>query len=279
MYSDDDLTAIFDFADSKGLPVAVHSLMYYGLKRALKYPVHSMEHITSDAAVSDADIQTMARKKVSIIPTLLVGQTFAFRERYDTLPRAFAVNSIENEIKIRDEYLSGGAPAGYDPDLHKLNLETVKWFRDPGCLEMPKQKKFLTDPEIAFGGLVNGAANLRRMRNAGVRIGCGTDSGVPFHYHGSLWREMGMMSRAGFRNDEILRFATMNNAAILGLSDALGSLQEGKTADIAVLKENPLRNIEALRSPVLVVAGGTLRYSAGELKPGGNQEGGNEYAV
>lgn len=278
-YSDDDLAAIFDFAESNGLPVAVHSLMHFGLKRALNYPVHSMEHITSDAAVSDAEIMTMARKKVSIVPTLLIGQMVSFRERYDVLPREYSTPSIQKELALRDEYLAGGAPAGYDADLHALNLETRVWFRDPGCAEMPKQGKFMCDPEVCFGVLLHGTGNLRRMRNAGVRIGCGTDSGVPLHYHGSLVREMEMMARAGFRNDEILRFATINNAGILGLSDAIGALKKGMRADLAVLGGNPLAEIGAVRSPLLVVSGGAVRYSAAELKPGEKREGGGAYAI
>jgi imidazolonepropionase-like amidohydrolase len=279
VYDDEDLKAIFDFAESKGLPVAVHSIMYYGLRRALKYPVHSMEHITGDAVVSDADIQTMARKKVSIIPTLLIGPTFAFRERYETLPRAFATAVIESELKIRDEYLAGGAPRGFDPDLHALNLESIKWFKDPGCAGMPKEGKFLTDPEIGFNYMLNAPVNIRKMRNAGVRIGCGTDSGVPFHYHGALWREMELMSRVGFRNDEILRFATLNNAAIIGAEDAVGSLKEGKCGDLVVLKDNPLQKIGAVRSPLLVIAGGTIKYSAAALKKDMKLEGKNSYAI
>ncbi|MBN1497348.1 MAG: amidohydrolase family protein [Spirochaetes bacterium] len=279
VYSDDDLKTIFDFADSNGLPVAVHSLRYYGLKRALQYPVHSMEHITSDAVISDADIRTMARKKVSIVPTLIIGQTFAFRERYEAIPRAYETPFIKNELAIRDEYVFRGEHRNYDADLHRLNIESIQWFRDPGCAAMPKEKKFLTDPEVGFNCLLNGPVNARRMRNAGIRIGCGTDSGVPLHYHGSLWREMEMMTRIGFRNDEVLRSATINNAGILGAADAIGSLREGKRADILVLKDNPLRAIEALRSPLLVLSGGKVRYSAVDLKQNGAEAGDNAYAV
>jgi imidazolonepropionase-like amidohydrolase len=279
VYSDDDLKAIFDFAEKKNLPVAVHSIMYYGFKRALQYPVHSMEHITSDEYINDADIRTMVRKKIAIVPTLLVGQNESFRERFEVMPGAFKTPFIENELKIKYDYLFNGDHRAYDPDLHKLNLETINWFKNPGCSAMPKEKKFLTDPEIAFNYLVHGPANIRKMRDAGVLIGCGTDSGVPFHYHGTLWREMEMMSRIGFRNDVILRFATINNAVIIGAGDSIGSLQEGKFADMVVLKENPLQKIEACRSPQLVMIGGTVKSSAVALQKDAGSGGKNSYTI
>jgi imidazolonepropionase-like amidohydrolase len=279
VYSDDDLKVIFNFAEKKNLPVAVHSIMYYGLKRALQYPVRSMEHITSDAYVTDEDIRAMVRKKVAIVPTLVVGQNESFRERFEAMPWAFKTPYIENELKIKYDYFFNGDHRAYDPYLHKLNLETINWFKNPGCSAMPKEKKFLTDPEIAFNYLVHAPVNIRKMRDAGVLIGCGTDSGVPFHYHGTLWREMEMMSRIGFRNDAILRYATVNNAAIIGSEDSVGSLQEGKFADMALLKENPLQKIEACRSPQLVLIGGAIKSSAAALQKDAGSGGINSYTI
>jgi imidazolonepropionase-like amidohydrolase len=279
VYSDDDLRVIFDFAEKKRLPVAVHSLMYNGLKRALQYPVHSMEHITGDAYVTDADVRTMVQKKISIVPTLVVGQNESFRERFEVMPAAFKTPYIENELKIKYDYLFNGDLRAYDPYLHKLNLEIINWFKNPGCSAMPKEKKFLTDPELAFNYLVHAPVNLRKMRDAGVLIGCGTDAGVPFHYHGTLWREMEMMSRIGFRNDMILRYATVNNAAIIGAGDSVGSLQENKFADLVLLKENPLQKIEACRSPLLVLIGGRIKSSAAELQKEAGAAGNNSYTL
>jgi imidazolonepropionase-like amidohydrolase len=96
------------------------------------------------------------------------------------------------------------------------------------------------------------------MKQAGVLIGCGTDSGAPFMSHGTLWREMEMLARVGFSNEEILQCATINNARILQMADKKGTIEKGKFADMVVLKENPLEKIEACRSLQRVIKEGRV---------------------
>ncbi|TFH41207.1 MAG: twin-arginine translocation signal domain-containing protein [Chrysiogenales bacterium] len=279
VYDDDDLKAIFDFAEKKGMPVAAHTLMHYGMKRVLNYPINSLEHITGDADVADGEIDLMRKKGVVIVPTLQIGHNFAFRERYAGLPERYATPFIENELRIKYDYLSRGNHGAYDPHLHRLNMESIGWFRDPGCEEMPNQKKYMTDPEIGFEYLVHGPSNARRMKDAGVLMGCGTDSGVPCHYHGSLWREMEFMSRAGFSSREIVRMATADNAAIIGMKDSIGRIEEGMRADLALFREDPLMKIEALRDPLLVLIDGRVKAGGDALRHRDDAAGVGHYAL
>jgi imidazolonepropionase-like amidohydrolase len=68
------------------------------------------------------------------------------------------------------------------------------------------------------------------MHQAGILIRCGTDAGVPFDYHRTVWREMDLFSMAGFRPGEVLWGATLNNAKILGIEDKTGSPDAGRRA-------------------------------------------------
>jgi imidazolonepropionase-like amidohydrolase len=116
----------------------------------------------------------------------------------------------------------------------------------------------MANPEIYFNILLLGPKNLLAMRDAGILIGCGTDAGVPFAYHGTLWQEMEMLHRVGLSNKEVLRSATINNAKIVGMADKIGTIDVGKYADLVILEENPLEKIEACRKPQTVVKDGKI---------------------
>lgn len=53
--------------------------------------------------------------------------------------------------------------------------------------------------------------------------------------------------------------ATRNGAEMLGMEDELGTIEEGKLADVIVVAGNPLADIEALKRVYAVIKGG-VRY-------------------
>ncbi|HXW85624.1 MAG TPA: amidohydrolase family protein, partial [Candidatus Binataceae bacterium] len=55
-------------------------------------------------------------------------------------------------------------------------------------------------------------------------------------------------AEAGASPALILRAATLDNAAALGLSRDLGSIEVGKSADLLLLKANPLAGVSAYDS-------------------------------
>jgi imidazolonepropionase-like amidohydrolase len=57
----------------------------------------------------------------------------------------------------------------------------------------------------------------------------------------------------------VLRAATVHPARWLKRDHEIGSLEVGRRADIVLAGADPLRDMTALRSPVLVVQGGTVR--------------------
>jgi imidazolonepropionase-like amidohydrolase len=52
--------------------------------------------------------------------------------------------------------------------------------------------------------------------------------------------EAGKMVRAGLSGEDALAMVTINTAALLGIDDRVGSLEEGKDADLVIWSENPL---------------------------------------
>jgi len=87
--------------------------------------------------------------------------------------------------------------------------------------------------------------DLRRVRDAGVNVVLGTDVGGDSYILGglSLHEEMQLMQMGGFEPVEIIRMATLNGAKMLDIDNEYGSLEEGKYADLVLLRENPLEDI------------------------------------
>jgi imidazolonepropionase-like amidohydrolase len=57
---------------------------------------------------------------------------------------------------------------------------------------------------------------------------------------------------------EALQTATLNPATYLGLSDMLGTVEQGKKADLVLLEANPLENISNTKKINAVILNGSL---------------------
>ena len=83
----------------------------------------------------------------------------------------------------------------------------------------------------------------------------GTDLMVPGILPGfSVHEEMAIWQEAGIAPADVLRSATMVPAQFMGLGDRLGSVSEGKTASLALVRANPLddvRNAEQIEGVFL----------------------------
>lgn len=89
----------------------------------------------------------------------------------------------------------------------------------------------------------------RRMREADITIMTGSDLGGRDVYPGSsLWDELGYLAEAGFTAAEILRAACWSPPVFLGLSDNYGRIVPGYRASLVLLADNPLEDIDNIRS-------------------------------
>ena len=84
-------------------------------------------------------------------------------------------------------------------------------------------------------------------REAGVKIIMGTDAGTPYNFHGENINEPLLMIEQGFTPMETLIACTSRSADLLGLSDTIGSLTEGKLADMLVVEGNVPSDFKILK--------------------------------
>ncbi len=103
------------------------------------------------------------------------------------------------------------------------------------------------------------------MHDAGVPVGAGTDTPIALAAPGySLHSELEMLVRAGLSTMEALEAATVRPAEFFGLSAEMGTIAEGRLADLVLLSGNPLDDITNSRTVEAVVTKGEL-LSRGEL--------------
>lgn len=167
------------------------------------------------------------------------------------------VDTIEHGCILNDELI--------DMFLHNSNSLRGWSALEPtlsACLPMKylsQETLNMTDIQMqnsvpVIEGMVNGA---KQAHEAGIKVGVGTDTAMPFVTQYGTWREMQLFNLfAGFTPAEAFHAGTQVTAEILGVSDETGSIKVGKSADLLILDENPADNLRTLEKPLLVVAAG-----------------------
>ena len=88
---------------------------------------------------------------------------------------------------------------------------------------------------------------VNEYKNRGGRVTTGSDSGFFYQLYGFAYiRELELLREAGFHPLEVIRSATLYGAETLGMDEQIGSVEEGKLADIVLIEENPLANFKVL---------------------------------
>jgi imidazolonepropionase-like amidohydrolase len=125
-------------------------------------------------------------------------------------------------------------------------------------LEMAQCAGVLTPAQIEKAMLVGAKIKeaLARTHKAGVTIAFGTDMGVG--PHGQNAREFGFLVEAGLRSREAIKAATANAAKLLDLSDEIGTIAPGKSADLIAVDSSPLDDVSVLARVAFVMARGNV---------------------
>ena len=101
---------------------------------------------------------------------------------------------------------------------------------------------------------------LKEMHDAGVGILAGTDSPFGFFLHHELY----LFVEYGLTPLEALQTATINPAKYLNMTESLGTIEEGKIADLIILNENPLNDIHNINDIKAVLLNGK-QFDRGKL--------------
>lgn len=236
--SDECFAALVEVGRERHVPVAMHHTERAGFLKGITMGVDTLEHCAMDE-LADEDIERFVSAGMAVVPTIK-----AFGD-YLEIPEIL-------------DFLHSEGPKDLLSEPLRQSVEGVEVLLKHPYPPPDHQKQFYPDVEFFKAGYPIAMKNIERIKKAGGTIGVGTDCcGTGLSFFGSYWKELRHLTRAGFTNAEALKAATAVNARILRMDDRIGTIEEGKYADLTVVEGDPLKDIQAVQRVALVVKGGT----------------------
>ena len=160
------------------------------------------------------------------------------------------VDSIEHGTFMDDEAMDLMIENGtyYVPTISAGVWVAEKSKIDNFFPEIVRPKAASVGPQIS--------GTFKKAHKRGVKIAFGTDAGV--QKHGTNWKEFVYMVENGMSEMKAIQSATMETAKLLRIEDKLGSIEEGKLADMIAVKGNPLDDISILENIEVIIKDGVV---------------------
>ncbi len=179
------------------------------------------------------DIQLIQQRGLFVITTLVV-EEYSGRRRLADL--AF----------LREPLIADTTPPWFLTELH---AEATRSLSDT-------EK---SDVQRSAAGFDEMKRNVKKLFDAGVLLGAGTDAPYPGVFQGeALHHELELLVAAGMTPLQAIRLATFNAARIMHAEEEWGSLQAGRIANIVIVAGNPAESISDTRKVEVVILKGKI---------------------
>ncbi|MCE7996066.1 MAG: amidohydrolase family protein [Roseivirga sp.] len=233
----EEVKAVVDEAHKHGLKVVAHSHRPEEIRRGLIAGVDNFEHTgLSSAPEYPADVMEMIKERTAQMNKGPMFWTPTVEVLYDY------------------EYVRDN-PEELDNDSWHLGLPDSVVADIKKSIEYPNRLPYFQLTPVRIPTLER---KFNQLREAGLVLLIGTDSGVPMKFHSqSTWHELDVWVN-DFGVDPIyaLKAATYWPSVMQGVSDQVGTVSEGKYADIIAVKGDVLRYISLLQDVDIVIKHG-----------------------
>lgn len=233
--------AIVDEAHKHNLKVVAHSHRPDEIRRGLEIGVDNFEHTgLTTAPEYPADVIEMLKERTA--RGRIAGGPMFWTPTVEGLFRY--MNTVDNH-----EYLDNTC---WYRGLKEDTIADIKSsIKNPGQLAY-MQLTPLRQPTLK--------RKIQQLKDTGVVFLVGTDSGIPMKFHcQSTWNEMDVwVNDMGISAMDTIRSATYWPSVMMGVSDKVGTISEGKLADIIAVRGDVLRHINILSRVDLVMKGGVI---------------------
>jgi len=233
----EEVIAVVDEAHKNKLKVVGHSHRPEEIRRGLKAGVDCFEHTgLASAPEYPEDIIAMIKERTA---QMSLGPLF-------WTP---TVEGLYNYEYMRDN------PERLDNTSWHLDLpdSIVKDIKQ--SIEHPGELSYFQLNPIRKPTLEK---KVNQLKNAGVVLLVGTDSGIPMKFHSqSTWNELDVwVNKFGFDAMYAIRGATYWPSVAMGVDKDFGTVTPGKYADIIAVKGDVLRHIDLLQDVDLIIKKG-----------------------
>jgi imidazolonepropionase-like amidohydrolase len=236
----EELMAVVDEAHKHKLPVVAHAHRPEEIRRGLVAGVDCFEH---------TGLATAPEYPPDIVAAL--------RERTANMARGplFWTPTIEGLFNY--EYVRDNPEKLDDPSWHLgLPDSVIQDIRQ--SIRYPDRLSYF---QITPNRRPTLARKFQQLKESGVVLLIGTDSGIPMKFHSqSTWNELDVwVNKLGVDPMEAIRAATYWPAVAMKVDKDVGTISEGKYADIIAVRGDLLRYINLLQRVDLVIKRG-VRY-------------------
>lgn len=229
----DEVRAVVDEAHKRKLPVVAHSHRAEEIRRGIQAGVDCFEHTGLGTAPEyPEDVFALMKGRANtLFWTPTIGPLLLFQETRDEFPE-----------RIDDPRWQVGLPPEIVTDIRKslADPSRVAYFQ-----HVPQRRPTL-------------ARKFEQLRQSGVILLIGTDSGVPLNFHSdATWREIDTwVNTFGVAPMDAIRAATYWPAVQMKVDKEVGTLSPGKWADIIAVRGDVLRHIDLLQDVDVVLKRG-----------------------
>ncbi len=233
----EELRAVVDEAHAHGLKVVAHGHRPEEIRRGLIVGVDNFEHTgLSSSPEYPADIMGMLKERTA---------------RMNKGPM-FWTPTVE--VLYDYEYIRDN-PEELDNDSWHLGLPDSIVADIKRSIKYPNRLPYFQLTPVRIPTLER---KFNQLREAGLVLLIGTDSGVPMKFHSqSTWHELDVwVNEFGVDPMYALKAATYWPSVMQGVSDQVGTVSEGKYADIIAVKGDVLRYISLLQDVDIVIKHG-----------------------
>jgi imidazolonepropionase-like amidohydrolase len=217
------MVQIIAYAGQQGIRTTVHISDESHARVVVAAGAETLAHPVPGGRLTDEFVNILAEKGVIVATTLAV---------FDNIVR------IVEDPSFLDQPLFRAVIAAQE--IEKLKTESRKRYAAIGWGTWFKTI------------LPYAQQNVGRIHRAGGIVALGTDR----HYGPLTQRELELVVEAGIPALEALKIATLNSAAYVGVADRLGSIEQGKLADMVLLTADPTLDIRNARQIAAVFKAG-----------------------